>query len=188
MSDQEFKGSDRLYQAGPPPEEMDPETRVRYDETVKSIERYQAAHGTPRPTPAPPTPPAAEIAAPPEAAPLGPRFTEEHAALLSSLLEWTSEEPIIKALLAERVADQDSLIDLAHALNRTADGPDVFVTERDARHLIETWLTNNAVRLVIAKRVASTHEGVTYEQARADLNGLLKDLQGERRVARLVVP
>lgn len=116
--------------------------------------------------------------------------TQDHDRLLSALMEWTMEQPVLRVLIAEGVASPDQLFSLARGLDATVEGralpttPD-YVDEHDCRDLSLTFLRNNAVRLAIAKSVAATHDGVSYEQAKADLNELRRDLEGRRRELRL---
>jgi hypothetical protein len=88
--------------------------------------------------------------------------------LLSELMDWTMQPPILEALIKNKVADAQGAMKLAAAIRLAIEDKPEGLTETQAAGVMLQMLGNDRVRVKIARHVAKRH-GLEEWQAEADL-------------------
>lgn len=114
----------------------------------------------------------------------------DHPKLLSLLMEWTSEAPILNAMMKARRGSPAGLAMLANLVKATAEGnvPDwPVMDERATAACIVSFLIDSSVRNTIARYVALAHQ-VPYKRAKMDLYDLRVNLVHEYQLRPNLIP
>lgn len=99
-----------------------------------------------------------------------------HEQLLSCLMDWTTEAPILAAMFRAGLATQAEIMELGLMVKITeeTDG-DQGLTDEGLAVALLRFLENGRVRRVIARHVSQAH-GVKYMRALRDLKEMREEL------------
>lgn len=114
-------------------------------------------------------------------------FDEE--ALLSALMEWTTEQHILSAMIRAGRADEPGIVAFCNLVRATAEkAPEVKTMDaRAVARSVMSFLVDAEVRNVVARYVSTAH-GIRYDQVKQDLYELREYLKGEFRIEPNDVP
>lgn len=113
----------------------------------------------------------------------------DHPRLLSMLMEWTSEGPILGAMIHARRASPAGLAMLANYVKATAEDVEGWpkLDERATAACLVSFLIDSVVRNTVARYVSLAHQ-VPYQEAKADLYDLRVNLVQEYRLRPNLIP
>lgn len=97
--------------------------------------------------------------------------------LLSCLMDWTTEQPIIAAMYRAKLATPAEMIELGLMVKVTEEtGGEMGLTDEGLAVALGRFLVSSKVRRVIARHVSRAH-GIKYLVALRDLKDMRKELE-----------